>query len=70
MTRDDVCTCGHFSQCPVCNKSRGDYAELMREHEALTAYVRAMRHGVDRLAELELDTFIARARLDAARSAR
>jgi hypothetical protein len=42
----------------------------MREHEALTAYVRAMRHGVDRLAELELDTFIARARLDAARSAR
>jgi len=70
MTRDDVCTCGQYSQCPVCNKSRSNYAMLMAENEALTAYVRAMRHGVDRLAELELDTFIARARLDAARSAR
>ncbi len=70
MTRDDVCTCGQYGQCPTCGKSRADYEALMREHEALTAYVRAMRHGVDRLAELELDTFIARARLDAARSAR
>ena len=35
MTRDDVCTCAQYSQCPVCNKSRSNYAELMAENERL-----------------------------------
>lgn len=43
MTREDICTCAQYSQCPVCNKSRGDYNELMREHEALVAVLRLAR---------------------------
>ena len=35
MTREDICTCGQYSQCPTCGKSRADYAELMLEYEAL-----------------------------------
>lgn len=37
MTRDDVCTCAQYSQCPVCNKSRSNYNELMLEHDELKA---------------------------------
>lgn len=43
MTRDDVCTCGQYSQCPVCNKSRGDYNTLMMEHELLVGTLKETR---------------------------
>jgi hypothetical protein len=35
MTREDICTCGQYSQCPTCGKSRSNYAELMKENERM-----------------------------------
>lgn len=37
MTRDEICTCAQYSQCPVCNKSRSNYAVLMDENELLVS---------------------------------
>lgn len=44
MTRDDVCTCAQYSQCPVCNKSRSNYAELMAENERLRDTLHLIAH--------------------------
>ena len=44
MTRDEVCTCAQYSQCPVCNKSRSNYAELMAENERLRLALEACDH--------------------------
>jgi queuine/archaeosine tRNA-ribosyltransferase len=44
VTRDEVCTCAQYSQCPVCNKSRSNYAELMKENERLRSALEACDH--------------------------
>ena len=44
MTRDEVCTCAQYSQCPVCNKSRSNYAELMKENERMKAALHLIAH--------------------------
>ena len=46
MTRDDVCTCAQYSQCPVCNKSRSNYAELMAENDELKAENKRLREAL------------------------
>ena len=47
MTRDDVCTCAQYSQCPVCNKSRSNYNELMLEHDELKAENERLQEALD-----------------------
>ena len=44
MTRDEVCTCGQYSQCPTCGKSRSNYAELMKEHELMKETLHLIAH--------------------------
>jgi len=44
MTREDICTCGQYSQCPTCGKSRADYAELMAQHERMKAALHLIAH--------------------------
>lgn len=44
MTRDEVCTCAQYSQCCVCNKSRSNYAELMKENERMKATLHLIAH--------------------------
>ena len=44
MTREDICTCGQYSQCPTCGKSRSNYAELMKENERMKAALHLIAH--------------------------
>jgi hypothetical protein len=44
VIRDEVCTCAQYSQCPVCNKSRSNYAALMAENERLRWALEACDH--------------------------
>lgn len=44
MTREDICTCGQYSQCPTCGKSRSNYAELMKENERMRETLHVIAH--------------------------
>jgi hypothetical protein len=44
VIRDEVCTCAQYSQCPVCNKSRSNYAALMAENERMKAALHLIAH--------------------------
>ena len=49
MTREDICTCGQYSQCPTCGKSRSNYAELMKENERMREALETLRDVATRV---------------------
>ena len=49
MTREDICTCAQYSQCTVCNKSRSNYAELMKENERMREALETLRDVATRV---------------------